>query len=156
MSLITDEAVASPPAPGAGEDELADEIGLDRDGVGDAVDAGDGRGFRHHRRMDALLDAGVGAAGDAEQLDAVAELVGRLDVGRRDRRDALDIDRVGVDLGAEGDGGQQRELVGGVVAADVEGRIGLGVAEPLGRGEALGEGEAAPAPSGSGCSCRCR
>ena len=77
----------------AGQDELADEIRLDRDGVGDAVDAGDGRGFRHHRRVDPLLDAGLGAARDAEQLDAVAELVRRLDVGGRDRRDALDIDR---------------------------------------------------------------
>ena len=115
-----------------------------------------GRGLRHHRRVDALLDARLGAAGDAEQLDAVAELVGRLDVGLRDRRDALDIDRVGIDLGAEGDRGQERELVRGVVALDVEGRVGLGIAEPLGVGEAVGEGEAAPAPSGSGCSCRCR
>ena len=106
--------------------------------------------------MDALLDAAVGAAGDAEQLDAVAELVGRLDVGRRDRRDALDIDRLGVDLGAEGDRRQQRELVGGVEAVDVEGRIGLGIAEPLRLREALVEGQARPAPSGSGCSCRCR
>ena len=79
---------------------------------------------------------------DAEELDPVAEFVGRLDVGRRDRRDALDIDRVRVDLGAEGNRRQQRQLVGGVVAVDVEGRVGLGVAQPLGCGEALGERQA--------------
>ena len=66
--------------------------------------------------------------GDAEQLDAVAELVGGLDVGRRDAGDALDVDLVERHLRAEGEAGQQRELVGGVEAADVEGRIGLRVA----------------------------
>ena len=47
----------------------------------------------------------------------------------------------GVDPRAEGERGQDRELVGGVEAADVEGRIGLGVAEPLRLGEAVLEGE---------------
>ncbi len=44
--------------------------------------------------MHALLDALVGRDRDAEQLDAIAELVGGFEIGRRDRRDALDIDRV--------------------------------------------------------------
>ena len=98
----------------------------------------------------------VGAHRDAEQLDAIAELVGGLEIGRRDRRDAFDIDRVGIDLGAEGEAGQDRELLRGVVAADVEGRIGLGIAEPLRLLQAVGEGQAPPAPCGSGCNCRCR
>ena len=74
----------------------------------------------------------VGALGNAEQLDAVAEL--RRPCVRssgRDRRDALDVDRVGVDLGAEGEARQDGELVGGVEALDVEGRIGLRIAEAL-------------------------
>ena len=50
--------------------------------------------------------------------------------------DALDRHRRGVDLRAEGERGEDGELVGGVEAADVEGRIGLGVAEPLRVGEA--------------------
>ena len=74
-------------------------------------------------------------------LIAVAELLRRLEVERRDRRDALDIDRVGVDLGAEGEARQDGELVRGIEALDVEGRIGLGIAEPLRVREALGEGE---------------
>ena len=49
----------------------------------------------------------------------------------RDVGDAFHVDVVGRDLGAEGKAGQDRQLVGGVVALDVEGRIGLGVAEAL-------------------------
>jgi len=43
--------------------------------------------------MHALLDAALGARGDAEQLDAVAEIVGGLDVRGRDGLDAFDIDQ---------------------------------------------------------------
>ena len=81
--------------------------------------------------MHALLDAGLGALRDAQELDAVAQFVGGFEIGERDRLDALDMDGLGIDLGAEGEAGQDRELVGGVEAADVEGRIGLGIAEPL-------------------------
>ena len=42
---------------------------------------------------------------------------------------AFDEDRVAVDLGAEGDAGQDGELVRRVEPVDVEARIGLGVAE---------------------------
>ena len=91
--------------------------------------------------MHALLDALFGAHRDAEQLDAVAELVRPFEVFRRDRRNALDIDRALIDLGAEGDAGEDRELLRGVVALDVEGRIGLGVAEPLRLRETFGIGE---------------
>ena len=117
-------------------------VGIDRDRVGDAVDLRDRRRFRHHGRVDALLDAALAACRDAEQLDAVAELVRRLQVGGGDRLDALDMDRLGVDLGAEGKAGQDGELVGGVEAADVEGRVGLGIAEALRVREAIVEGQA--------------
>ena len=43
---------------------------------------------------------------------------------------------LGIDARAEGERGEDGELVRGVEAADVEGRIGLGVAEPLRLGEA--------------------
>ncbi len=62
---------------------------------------------------------------------------------------AFDIDRVGIDLGAEGEARQDRELLRGVVAVDVEGRIGLGIAEPLRLAQTVVEGE----PS---CSMRVR
>ena len=91
--------------------------------------------------MHALFDALGGALRDAEQLDAKAEFVGRLDVGERDALDAFDVDRLGRDAHAEGQRGENRELMRGVEAADVEGRIGLGVAEPLRLGETFLEGQ---------------
>ena len=91
--------------------------------------------------MHALLDAGVGALRDAEELDAIAELVGGFEIGERDRLDALHMHRLGIDLGAEGEAGEDRDLVRGVEAADVEGRIGLGVAELLRLLQAVGEGQ---------------
>ena len=84
---------------------------------------------------------GLGALGDAEQLDPEAELVGHLQVERRDRRNAFDMNRFGVDLRAEGEAGQDGELVGGVVALDIEGRVGLGIAETLGVLQAGLEGQ---------------
>ena len=81
--------------------------------------------------MHALLDAVVGARRDAEQFDAEAEFVGGGEVGERDRLDAFDADRIGIEPHAEGQRRQDRKLVRGVEAADVEGRVGLGVAESL-------------------------
>ena len=81
MSPTTAEAVALPPAPGPGKQQFAQNIGLDRHRVGDAVHLRDDRCGRHHGRVHALLDAALGALRDAEQLDAVAEFVGRADIG---------------------------------------------------------------------------
>ncbi len=66
-----------------------------------------------------------------KQLDAKAEFVRRGEIGERDVLDALDRNGAGVDAHAERDRGEDGELVRGVEAADVEGRIGLGVTEPL-------------------------
>jgi hypothetical protein len=80
-------------------------------------------------------DAVVGLGGDAEQLDHVPEPTGHLDVGGGDLLDALAEDVGGVDGRVEGERGDDRGLGGGVVAADVRGRVGLGVPELLGLGE---------------------
>ena len=135
MSPATAEAVASPPAPGPDQRQLADRVAVDRHRVGDAHHLGDRRGFGDHRRMHALLDAARGALGDPQQLDAIAQFVGRGEIGEADRLDAFDMDRLGVDPRAERQRSQNGELVRGVVAANVEGRVRLGVAEPLGVGE---------------------
>ena len=92
--------------------------------------------------MHALLDAGLRALGDAEQLDAEAQLLRHGKIERRDGGDALHIDRIRVDFGAEGKAGQDGELMGRVEALDVEGRIGLRIAEPLGVLQAFGERQA--------------
>jgi hypothetical protein len=61
----------------------------------------------------------------------------RADVLGGDALDPLDLHRAEVDLRAEGDGGEQRELVGGVDAAHVERRVGLEIAQRLRLGEDL-------------------
>ena len=106
--------------------------------------------------MHALLDAALGHQRHAQQLDAVAEVVGGLDVGLGDGLDALDVDLVEGDARAERQAGQQGELVGGVEAADVEGGIGLGVALGLRLRQHVGEGALLLLHLASGCSCRCR
>ena len=81
--------------------------------------------------MHALLDAGLGAHGDPEQLDPVAEFLGGIEIGKRDRGNALDIDRIRIDPRAESKAAQDGQLLRGVEAFDVEGRVGLGITEPL-------------------------
>ncbi len=88
------------------------------------------------------------ALGDAEQLDAVAELLRVANVGRRQARDAFDIRRVEVDRHTECDRREQRELVGSVDALDVEGRVSFGVAQALGFSQHRAEGLAARAHLG--------
>ena len=53
----------------------------------------------------------------------------------------FDINRVGIDLGAESQARQDGELLRGVVAFDVESRIGLGITEALRLAQALVESE---------------
>ena len=91
--------------------------------------------------MHPLLDAGFGPHRHAKQLDAVAKLAGGIEIGERDRGDALDINRVGIDLGAESQARQDGKLLRGVVAFDIERRIGFGIAEALGLAQALIESE---------------
>ncbi len=76
---------------------------------------------------------------DPEQLHAITEPVGGGEIGRRQRGNAFHIDCALIHLGAEGERGQDGELLRGVVTLDVETRIGLGIAQPLRLGEAVGE-----------------
>ena len=129
--------------PGAGPpplaDVLADEIAFGHDGIVDALDMGDGRAQRHHAGMDALLDAEFGRPRDAQQLDAVAELLGEGDIHRRDIADAIHLHPGEIDLAAEGDAREDGELVGGVDPVDIEAGIRLGIAQALGIGQHIGE-----------------
>ena len=121
------------------EHDPADEIALGDDRVEHPLDRGDRGSGRHHARMHALFEPVLGQPGDPEQLDAEAELVGEVDIEPRDVADALGINAVGVDRPAEREARQDRQLVRGVDAVDVEARIGLGIAELLRLGQHLGE-----------------
>src|SRR3954454_24358177 len=91
--------------------------------------------------MDALFDPVPGALRDAEQFYPEAEIFRRLEVGERHAFDAFDMDRFGVDRRGERKRGQDRELMRGVEAADIEARIGFGVTETLRLLQTFVEGE---------------
>ena len=138
MSATTAEAVAMPPAPGP-TSVIGEIIGVDRDRIGDAHHLRDGGVFRHHGQVHALLAPSV--LTDPEQLHAVAELVGPGEVLGGDRGNAFHVDGALLDLGAEGEAGQDRELLRRIMTFNVEGGVGLGVAEPLRLLQAVGKGK---------------
>src|SRR4051812_18320672 len=81
--------------------------------------------------MHAQLDALLGALGDAEELDAIAELFRIFDVLLRQSGDALGVGALELHRDAERDRRKNRELVRGVDALDVERRVGFRVAVRL-------------------------
>ena len=107
---------------------LPDCIALHQDGVHHALHVGDQPPRRNQRRMHAQLDAAGRAAGDAEQLDPVAQFLGVTDVLTGEPGDALGVGAVELHRDAEADRGEDGELVRGIDAFDVESRIGLRVA----------------------------
>ena len=127
--------------PGASsvEQALADGVALNQHRVHHAVDAGQQLLLGDQGWMHAHLGAVRLVTGDAQMLDAVSELFGVGHVVAGDAADALDIDLVELQRDAEGDGGQDGQLVSGVDALDVESRIGLGVAQRLRLGQHLRE-----------------
>ncbi len=121
------------------EHDPSDEIALGDDCVEYPLDRGDRGSRRHHARMNALFEPVLGQPGDPEELDAEAQLVREADIEPRYVTDALGINAVGVDRSAEGEARQDRQLVRGIDAVDVEARISLGITELLRLGQHLGE-----------------
>ncbi len=89
--------------------------------------------------MHTQFDAAVVVPGDAQVLDPVTQFAGIAHVFRQDAGDALDVDRIEAQRHAEGERGQDHQLVGGINALHVEGRIGLGVTQQLCLDQDIGE-----------------
>ena len=81
--------------------------------------------------MHAQLDAVWHALGDPQQLDAVTQLLGILDVCGTELGDALDISLVKLHRNTKGDGRHESGLVGCVHAFDVKGGVGFGITQRL-------------------------
>ena len=111
---------------------LADGVALDQDGVHHAFDIGNQLPGRDQRRMHAQFEAGRLAFGNAQQLDAVAQLFGVTDVLLRQLRDAFYIGLIELYRDTKADRRHDRQLVRGIDAFDVEGRIRLGIPLALG------------------------
>ncbi len=119
---------------------VPDRVALDQHRIHRPLDVGDQPARRYQRRMHTQLDAAQAAVvvappRDAEQLDPVAELLRVPDVLALQPGDALDMGLGELHRHPERDRRQDRRLVRGVDALDVERRIGLRVAQPLCLGE---------------------
>ena len=77
--------------------------------------------------------------GHADQPDDIAQRIGLGDIGGAQAGDPAGIDRAEIDLRPERDRGEDRKLVRGIGAFDVEGRVGLGKAPGLGFGQHVGK-----------------
>ncbi len=96
---------------------------------------------RHQCWMNPQLDTVRSALRNAEQLDAISELLGVRDVFLRQLRDAFGVDRIDVNRHPERDRRQNRELVCRVDTFYVECRVRFGIAEPLRLAERSVEGD---------------
>ncbi|MCY1167141.1 hypothetical protein D9M73_70980 [compost metagenome] len=101
-------------------------------GIHGAFDVGNQTLGGHQAGVHTQLDALGRLFGDAQQFDAVAELLGVFDVLRAQFGDAFDVSLVELHRDAERNRRHQGDLVRGVHAFDVEGRIGLGITQALG------------------------
>ncbi|QYU67233.1 tripartite tricarboxylate transporter permease [Leptolyngbya sp. 15MV] len=125
------------------EQQAAGEIAFGHHGVGRAGDMGERMPLGHQARPDPLEQVQRTVApftvGHADQPHDVAQPVGLGDVGGAHAGNALALDRREIDSRAERDRGEDRELVRGVGALDVESGVGLGVSEPLRRRQRVAE-----------------
>ena len=96
---------------------------------------GDEYRLRHQRRVDARFDPVVVQTRKPQVLDREAEFPRVANVLDVDARNAFDVHTVEVDGRVKGECRQDGELLGGVDALDVEGRVRFGVAQPLGVGK---------------------
>lgn len=106
-------------------------IARDVDGVIDAVDIGKLMVRGNHGRMDADVNLAIDLVGDGEELDGVAHILRMPEIHGLDGANALREDVIECHAGVEGDGGENRDLRGSVIAVDVGRRVGLGITELL-------------------------
>ena len=89
--------------------------------------------------MDALLEPLIGQPRNTEKLNAVTELLRKVDVEPRYVADPLGVNSGKVNRAAEPDASENGELVRRIDAVDVKARISFGIAELLRLGEHFGE-----------------
>src|SRR5665648_1280017 len=115
----------------AEEHDLVEGVALEEDGVVGARDPGQRVRPGDERRVHAHVHPAVDELGDAQQLGHEAEARAVGDIGGRHAADALVVHVVQARAAVETDRGEDRHLGSRVLAADVLGGVGLGVAEPL-------------------------
>ena len=82
--------------------------------------------------MNAQLQALIGALGDTQVLDHVAQIIGLLDIFRGNPRNTFGKGFLKLERHAVGNRGQNRQLVRGVDTFYIKRGVGFGVAQRLG------------------------
>ena len=113
-----------------------------RDSVQSAVHVGEQIIKRYHGRVDPGFHRVLQPFADGQQFDTVSELARKFDVDGGDFRDTFNIYIPEIDSHTEGQGSQNGNLVGGVVALDVQGGISFGIAFGLGFSQSRFKGAA--------------
>ena len=109
-----------------------DRVALNHDRVHGAFHVGNQTLGWHQTRMHAQFNAFVSSLGHAQQLDAVTQLLGVLNVNSAQLGDAFDIGFIELHGNAKSNGTHQGDLVGSVHAFDVESRIRFRITQALG------------------------
>ena len=110
------------------EHEVIGRLGLDEHGVEGTVNGCQRMVVGDQRRIHSRGNAGFGILHDGQQFDDLVFGGGRGDVIGGDLGDAFDGHVVDGHIGVEAQGGHDGGLVGGVIAFDVAGRVGFGIA----------------------------
>ena len=109
----------------------ADGIALDQDGIHRPFNVGDQTLGRDQCRMHAQFDPFRSAPGNTQELDAVPQLFGMLDIGGIEFGDPFDVGLVELHRVAKGNRAHDGQLVRSIDSFDIEGRIGFGVSQAL-------------------------
>src|SRR5712671_980749 len=107
------------------EQDLPDQVAFHKHRVLGAFDTGQRMLEWDHGRMHPGFHPTWMPLGVRDELDRITQLACVTEVDRLDALDAFSKDLVGTDLDLVGDRGEDRQLVSGVIAADVVGGICL-------------------------------
>ena len=130
---------------------VAHHIAAHINGVEDIVDAGEHVRVGHEGGINRYLDRraavgfsfrsgnGLGFFDQTEQFDGVTELSGELNVEPGDAADAFDVNLLWIHPETVRERSEDADFVRGIVAIDVERRLGFGIAEPLRFGQNIRE-----------------
>ena len=110
---------------------FAHHVGIHAHGVHHAVHIGQQAAFGQQGGVNAQFDAFVGFARDAQKFDAVAEFFGIFDVAAVEPADAFEIAGLEIDRRTERQRAHDGDFMPRVVAFDIEGRVGFGIAQSL-------------------------
>jgi len=131
----------------------AHRVALDQHGVHHAFHVGDQTLGRNQSWVHAQLNPLGDTLGNAEQFDAIAQLLGILNIFFGELGNALGVGLIKLHRNAKGDSRKNGELVRGIHAFNIKSRVGFGIAQALCLGQHGIKGQALVAHLGQNKIC---